>query len=69
MKEKLVVSITELKMCLVQDSRELTQQEGLAGTQVLSCANKVSLQINGSVHSSNYAQRPAPTFQAWKQDS
>lgn len=62
MKEKPVFSITELKMPLVQDSRELSQQEELAGAQVLSCANKVSLQINGSVHSSNHAQYPAPTF-------
>lgn len=62
MKEKPVFSITELKMPLVQDSRELSQQEELAGAQVLSCANKVSLQINGSVHSSNHAQHPAPTF-------
>lgn len=62
MKEKPVFSITELKMHLVQDSRELSQQGELAGAQELSCANKVSLQINGSVHSSNYAQHPASTF-------
>jgi hypothetical protein len=58
-KEKLVISIIELKMYLVQDSRELTQQEELAGAQLLCCANKVSLQINGSVHSSSHTQHLA----------
>lgn len=62
MKEKLVISIIELRMHLVQDSRGLPQQEELAGAQLLSCANKVSLQINGSMDSSNHTQHLARTF-------
>lgn len=62
MKEKLVISIIELKMHLVQDSRGLTQQEELAGAQLLACANKVSLQISGSMDSSSHTQHLARAF-------
>lgn len=50
MKEKLVPSVMELNMHLVEDSGKLIQQEDLAGAQLLPLTNKVSLQISDNMH-------------------
>lgn len=52
MKVKLVPSIMELNMHLVQESGKLIQQKDLAGAQLLTQGTKVSLWISNNMRES-----------------